>query len=129
MNNLDNLNLIIMMIIGGGVNGDGDGDEAEQNDGIGNEMQDQIAVAMWIQYLEEHVSIMEEQSPLRDPYVGVYHGNVVFEWMLVWVVEIMNNIRCSEDIMVVVETFESGINGLNWLCVVHIMMDKIAKFD
>ena len=44
-------------LIGRGVNGNGNGDKAKQNDGIGkpNEMQDQIAVVMWTQYLEEHV--------------------------------------------------------------------------
>ena len=44
---------------GGNGNGDGDGDgnEAVHNDDVDepNAMQDQIAVAMWTQYLEEHI--------------------------------------------------------------------------
>ena len=37
--------------------GDGDGDKAVHNDDVDkpNAMQDQIAAAMWTQYLEEHV--------------------------------------------------------------------------
>ena len=41
----------------GGGDGDGDGDEAVYNDGVDepNAMRDQIAAAMWTQYLEEHI--------------------------------------------------------------------------
>ena len=41
----------------GDGNGNGNGDEAAHNDGVDepNAMQDQIAMAMWTQYLEEHI--------------------------------------------------------------------------
>ena len=41
----------------GNGNGNDDGDEAAHNDGVDkpNEMWDQIAAAIWTQYLEEHV--------------------------------------------------------------------------
>ena len=41
----------------GGGGGDGNGDEVAHNDGVDepNAMRDQIVVAMWTQYLEQHI--------------------------------------------------------------------------
>ena len=41
----------------GNSNGNGNGNEAAHNDGVDepNAMRDQIVVAMWSQYLEEHI--------------------------------------------------------------------------
>src|SRR6266576_5210055 len=59
----------------------------------------------------------------------MYHGYIVLQQMLAWIVEMLDNLGGSEYLAVVVETLQGSVDSLNGLCVMNVMANKVAKLN